>query len=219
MPAKFQVRARQSGRLSRLSTSTIILAFTPTLMASSLLSIASKRIPSRSSPLFVRHASGRPESGVGDPKKDNLRRVLYPSNIRSKPSPTGTWRPDVETVVQTAVPSAEAHETIERAWLLHQRHIRKRREEERERKFARMKTAMDALHELDPALYREAKKQDDPRKRSEEEIEKSKTMRAAERRAAEARIRGLFPRELRAPTETPSKSGWNYNYKPVGSKS
>ena len=36
-----------------------------------------------------------------------------------------------------------------------------------------------------------------------------------EKKAVEARIRGLFPRELRMPTDTPPKNGWTYDFTPV----
>ncbi|KAJ3854709.1 hypothetical protein EV368DRAFT_72728 [Lentinula lateritia] len=52
-----------------------------------------------------------------------------------KATTTETWRPDVEKALQYAIPSVQAHDTIERAWLLYKWHIRKRREVETERKF------------------------------------------------------------------------------------
>ncbi|EDR15239.1 uncharacterized protein LACBIDRAFT_149313, partial [Laccaria bicolor S238N-H82] len=48
------------------------------------------------------------------------------------------------------------HQTIERAWLLHKRHLRKKRDAEVARKFKCMKEAMDELYKLDPKLYLEA---------------------------------------------------------------
>ena len=73
---------------------------------------------------------------------------------------------------------------------------------------------MEKLRELDPALYRAANEVEDPRARSEEEMELLKTMKGPEKKAAEARIRGLFPREMRVPTDTPPRDGWNYNWSP-----
>jgi len=63
-------------------------------------------------------------------------------------------------------------------------------------------------------LYREANRREDPRARSEAERELAKTLKTTEIRTLEARIRGLFPRELRVPTDTPPREGWNYDYKP-----
>lgn len=162
----------------------------------------------------IRHYAGRPE-GVGDPKKEIIRRVLYPSNIRSRAVPVGTWRSDVGQAVQHAIPSVQAHHTIERAWLLHKRQIRKRREAELSRKFECMKKAMEELEGVDSGLYMEANRQDDPRARTAAEMQLAKTLRSSELRAVEARVRGLFPRELRIPTDTPPLSGWNYEWKPI----
>ncbi|KAK2461488.1 hypothetical protein APHAL10511_005951 [Amanita phalloides] len=151
---------------------------------------------------------------TGDPKKDIIRKTLYPSNIRNRASPTGTWRPDVGRAVQYAIPSVQAHDTIERAWLLHKRHIRKQREAELARKFACMERAMQELERVDKALYMAVNKEEDPRARSIVEVELSRTLKTSEIRTLEARIRGLFPRELRIPTDTPSKDGWYYDWKP-----
>jgi len=82
------------------------------------------------------------------------------------------------------------------------------------RKFNAMKEAMDELHRVDSRLWMEANKPEDPRARSDAERELSKQLRTAEVKTLEARIRGLFPRELRIPTDTPSREGWNYDYKP-----
>lgn len=159
------------------------------------------------------YAAPNHDSG-GDPQKDIMRRVLYPGNIKNRPTPIGTWRPDVARALQRAIPSVQAHDTIERAWLLHKRHLRHRRATEAERKFAQMKKAMDVLGGLDLRLYHEANRRDDPRARSAEEMEFIKKSKVSEIRAMEGRIHGLFPRELRIPTETPSRTGWKYAWKP-----
>jgi len=163
-------------------------------------------------PTSIRHYAAPTESS-SDPKRDIIRRVLFPSNIRNRPTPIGTWRPDVGRAIQRAIPSVQAHGTIERAWLLYKRHLRKKREAEIARKFECMKKAMDVLHEIDPRLYMEANRPEDPRARSAAEMTMRKAMKASELRAMEARIRGLFPRELRMPTETASRTGWKYEWK------
>ncbi|TFK77521.1 hypothetical protein BDN72DRAFT_884991 [Pluteus cervinus] len=161
----------------------------------------------------IRHYAARGEP-AGDPKKETIRRALYPSSIRNRPSPTGTWRPDVARALQLAIPSKQAHETIERAWLLHKRQVRKQREAELARKFECMKKAMEELENVDSRLYMEANKSEDPRARSQAEMALVKTLKTSEIRSLEARIRGLFPRELRIPTDTPPRNGWNYDWKP-----
>lgn len=162
----------------------------------------------------TRNYAAKPEA-MTDPKKEIIRRALYPSNIRNRPTPIGTWRPDVGQAIQRAIPSVQAHHTIERAWLLHKRQIRKRREAELTRKFESMKRAMEELEKIDTRLYMEANRQEDPRARTTAEMNLAKTLRSSELRALEARIRGLFPRELRTPTDTPPLSGWNYEWKPI----
>ena len=76
-------------------------------------------------------------------------------------------------------------------------------------------TGTQVLKEVDPRLYKLANVEEDPRDRSPEEVELAKTLRAPEKRALDSRIRGLFPRELRVPTDTPSRDGWNYDWKPA----
>ncbi|KAI0673593.1 hypothetical protein C8Q78DRAFT_637195 [Trametes maxima] len=183
-------------------------------MSSPLLALGKQKLSLRVAQTSVRYA-GRQESGGGDPRNDIIRRALYPSNIRNRPSPVGTWRPDVGRRLQRAIPSAQAHETIERAWLLHQRHVRRSRSAELQRKFESVRGAMETLREVAPELYVEANKDEDPRARSAAEMELLKKLKGPEKKAVEARIRGLFPRELRIPTDTPPKNGWVYDFTPV----
>ncbi|KAH8835677.1 hypothetical protein DL96DRAFT_1575177 [Flagelloscypha sp. PMI_526] len=161
----------------------------------------------------IRHYAARDQEAP-NAKVDNIRRALWPSNLRTRAAPTGGWRPDVAQALQFAIPSVQAHETIERAWKLHERHIRHQQDEETRRKFDCMRRAMEVLSEVDPHRYYEANKRDDPRARSPEEKVFMKNMRGNELRTAEARVRGLFPRELKAPADTPSRDGWNYEWKP-----
>lgn len=180
---------------------------------SSLFASSTSKLPFRVSQTPVRYA-GRTVAGV-DPVKDILRRVLYPHTVRNKPTPTGTWRSDVSRAIQRAIPSRQAHETIERAWLLHVRHLRRKRDSELGRKYECMKRAMDVLETIDPRLYREANRQEDPRARTPAEVQLMKSLRGVERKALESRPPGLFPRELRVPTDTPSRNGWKYDWTPV----
>ena len=184
-------------------------------MSSPLLALrATKNLPLRVAQTSVRNYAVRKDS-TSDPKVEIIRRYLYPSTIRNRPSPTGLWRPDVGRRLQKAIPSVQAHETIERAWLLHQRHVRRGRQAELERKFNCMTEAMETLRKLDKRLYTGANVEEDPRMRTEAEIELSKTLKGPEKKALESRIRGLFPRELRIPTDTPPRDGWNYEFEPI----
>ena len=182
-------------------------------MASSRLALSQQKFPLRISGISVRH-SGKREAIV-DSTKENLRKALYPPNIANKPTPTGTWRPDVARAIQLAIPSKQAHDTIERAWLLYQRHLRWKRDEELARKYECMRKAMDELERIDPHLFAEANRVEDPRQRGAAETELAKTLRGAEKKALESRLPALFPRELRVPTDTPARDGWNYEWRPV----
>lgn len=161
--------------------------------------------------IFVRYA-GR-KAVHGDPQNELIRRALYPSNIRNKETPTGTWRPDVARALKRAIPSKQSHETIQRAWLLHERHLRWKREEESERKFRCMEKAMSELEKVDATLFKEANRAEDPRTRAQSEVEMLNSLRGAAHKALESRISGLFPREIRLPTDTPPRAGWNYDWK------
>ena len=178
--------------------------------------LTQKPLPN-SSQTSVRNASGRRDNV--DPKRDTIRRALYPSNIRNTASPTGSWRPDTMRALKKAIPSVEAHETIERAFKLYIRHQRQRRQAELERKYECMRNAMVELEKLDPRLALEANRPEDPRVRTAAETALLTTLRGPEKKSTEGRIRGLFPRELRAPTDTPSKDGWNYDWKGPPSRS
>ncbi|TFK41918.1 hypothetical protein BDQ12DRAFT_703389 [Crucibulum laeve] len=183
-------------------------------MSTSLLNASKANLTLRTSPSLARSYAAKPESQGGDPRREVIRRVLYPSQLRNRPTPVGTWRSDVGRAIQHAIPSKQAHQTIERAWLLHQRHVRKQRDTELRRKFECMKKAMDELEKIDTRLYLEANRQEDPRARSRTEVDLIKTLKTSEVRVLEARIRGLFPRELKIPTDTPSRTGWNYESRP-----
>jgi large subunit ribosomal protein L40 len=201
--------ARTGHKRARTSLRTILR----TPMASSHLALNRPKFPLRISRISVRHSTRR-ETAI-DPIKETIRKALYPPNISNKPSPTGTWRPDVARAIQVAIPSKQAHETIERAWLLYQRHERWRREEELGRKYECMKKAMDELEKIDPRLFREANRPEDPRQRGAAEVEMAKNLRGVEKKALESRLPGLFPREMRVPTDTPSRDGWKYEWTPV----
>ncbi|KAL5495033.1 hypothetical protein ACEPAI_495 [Sanghuangporus weigelae] len=183
-------------------------------MSSSLL--ASSKIVARKkyanfTLVYTRNA-GRKAGHSGDPQNELIRRVLYPSNIRNRETPTGTWRPDVAKALRKAIPSKQAHETIERAWLLHERHTRWKRDEETKRKFECIRRAMVELELIDPYLFKEANRVEDPRKRPEAEVELLKNLKGAEKKAMERRLPGLFPPELRLPTDTPPRAGWDYDW-------
>jgi large subunit ribosomal protein L40 len=75
---------------------------------------------------------------------------------------------------------------------------------------------MEELEKIDSRLYMEANKREDPRAWTAADLEKTSHLRGAVKQFFQWRIRGLFPRELRLPTDTPSRNGWDYQWKPLG---
>jgi large subunit ribosomal protein L40 len=156
-----------------------------------------------------------PAKKGGDPKLENMRAALYPpTRLDRSTAPTGLHRPDAPAALERVITSPEAHETIQRAWVVWSKNKRDAREAELKRKFECMKRAMDDLEQTDATLYRIATSKPDPRAVDQETAESLKEYRGAERRALEARVEGLFPRDLRIPTDTPSRDGWNYDWTP-----
>lgn len=95
--------------------------------------------------------------------------MLYPNTIRNRPSPKGVHRPDVAITLKRAIPSVQAHETIERAWNLHQKRLREKRAEDMEKRWVCMRDAMEKLREMDKELYEAANEREDERKSTPEE--------------------------------------------------
>jgi large subunit ribosomal protein L40 len=81
-----------------------------------------------------------------------------------------------------------------------------------------MKGAMDELEKSWPHLAREANRKEVPEVRSEEEMRLAGRLKGFARRALDARLPGLFPREMRIPTDTPPVGGWDHDWKPVQRK-
>jgi large subunit ribosomal protein L40 len=151
-----------------------------------------------------------------DPRLDNLRVALYPRTRAERgEAPTGVHRPDVVAAFERTLPSAEAHETITRAFKLFERRKRALREEELRRKFECMRDAMTDLERHHPAWYRAAKVKVDPRGVSQKDEAEFKLYRGTARTAVEAKsVEGFFPRHLRVPVDTPPRDGWQHDWAP-----
>ena len=158
-------------------------------------------IPQTRVQIHARHATKKASSN--EPKNDVIQKALYPSNIRNRETPTGIWRSDVGKRLQLAIPSKQAHETIERAWLLRNRRVRESLRDESARKFEKMRAAMSELERIDPHRFKACNVQEDPRVRIQGDSKKV--------RRDDSRLPGLFPREMRIPTDTPSRTGWVYD--------
>jgi large subunit ribosomal protein L40 len=78
------------------------------------------------------------------------------------------------------------HWTIHRAWLLFKRAERIARERELERQYNKIRDACEELKRTDERLFRNAV--------SKKEV-------------------GTFPIELRIPTDTPPRNGWNHGWR------
>ena len=64
-------------------------------------------------------------------------------------------------------------------------------------------------------FYSRRQTREDLRVRSLVEMEALKDKPSAEKRAIESHIRGLFPTELKVPTDTPSQEGWQHEWRPL----
>ncbi|KAG9019304.1 hypothetical protein FRB90_004017 [Tulasnella sp. 427] len=155
----------------------------------------------------------RPALSPAQMKDEALKKLLYPRLIgKPRVNPVGVHRREVNRALRRVVRSAEAHETIERAWQLHKRELRESREAELQRKCESMRNAMDKLKEVDRRLYDLAAAKVDPRGILPDDAEEVKQLRGPAQKFHAARVQGLFPREMWIPTDTPKKDGWNYDW-------
>ena len=131
-----------------------------------------RRLPSIN---LIRYASSTGSSG--DSRHTIARRVI----LESPPSPTLTLTPEDQI----------RHETIHRAWILHERNREKRRMNALKAQQSKMQDACDTLQKIRPALFNKL----------------------TARRRGESQQDLLFPPRLRIPAEHPSSKGWNYGWK------
>ncbi|GAA6005021.1 hypothetical protein JCM11491_002309 [Sporobolomyces phaffii] len=133
----------------------------------------------------------RPGEGAGDSRVEAIKNVLYES------SPSDA---DRLAALQKVVPSAEVHETISRAWALHQRHRRESHALELNRKYTAMREAIDLLKQTDKALWDKA-------------VGGKKFQNVDQSQATNARLEGIVPRELRVPMDQPGGQLWDSEWK------
>lgn len=164
--------------------------------------------------------------------------ALHETSKTHASSPTGTYHPqmlDRLTHVLLPIPNAdparakETHETITRAHLVSKRMERESRERALRAKEASLKRACDALRAISESssdrsvkrLYEAAMYQPDVRNKNSAspapEVEEGKKLSLAERKYYDARIEGVFPREMKVPRDTwPNGERWDYGWKRVG---
>ncbi|CAK9782457.1 hypothetical protein CC85DRAFT_263484 [Cutaneotrichosporon oleaginosum] len=202
------------------------------MSAPMLASTSRARLPSVAPALrrtaFNAHAT--PTEG----KMEVIRAALYPKDgvAPTSASPIGARHADYERRIRAAAPSAEAHETIERAWNLFRRDARAERTAALAAKYDAM---VAACAELD-ALTRPAG-QDGESKSGDGVLPRAVYDRAmvrvahasaayaaakqgmaqgkkktTESRWLEARPEGIVPREAWVPVDSRGK-GWNYEWK------
>ncbi|GMK57878.1 hypothetical protein CspeluHIS016_0407120 [Cutaneotrichosporon spelunceum] len=95
---------------------------------SMLASTSRARVPSLA-PVLRRNAGFNAHSTPTEGKMEVIRASLYPKGgvAPTSASPIGARHTDYERRIRAAAPSAEAHETIERAWNLYRRDARSAR--------------------------------------------------------------------------------------------
>ncbi|CEQ42629.1 SPOSA6832_04468, partial [Sporobolomyces salmonicolor] len=133
----------------------------------------------------------RPGEGAGDARIETIKNLLY------EPGPSDA---DRLAALSRVIPSAEAHETVQRAWALHQRHRRESHSAELARKYASMRAAIDLLEQTDKALWEKA-------------VGGKKFQNVDQSNATNARLEGIVPRELRVPMEQPGGQVWDSEWK------
>jgi large subunit ribosomal protein L40 len=164
--------------------------------------------------------------------------TLHEASKTHASSPTGTYHPQMlDRLTHILLPSPDAdparaketHETITRAHLVSKRLERESRDRALRAKEASLKRACDALRAISESssnrsvkrLYEAAMYQPDVRNRNSAsptpEVAEGKKLSLAERKYYEARIEGMFPREMKVPRDTwPNGERWDYGWKRVG---
>ncbi|KAJ1819399.1 hypothetical protein LPJ56_003653, partial [Coemansia sp. RSA 2599] len=112
---------------------------------------------------------GGPSHLSSDPRYEAMKQIMFQEEPRQLPKLTEE--------------DLERHQTILRAVEVMRMEDRRKRRLERERKFAAMEAAYEALEAADPRLYKAAC------------IKENNV---------------VFPRQMRVPTETPAKKIWDY---------
>lgn len=147
-------------------------------------------------------SSSSPSSSV-HPLQD-----LYPSSQpKRSPKPWASPRPDRAILLSKALPSPEAHETIDRATRLHKVSTANGRLAALKRKHALLFEACEELRLTSKVHYDLATQAPPGTLALDVPVLQAK-----------GKFEGLFPREMRLPTETPGNKGWDYDWKFVPEK-
>ncbi|EIW65916.1 hypothetical protein TREMEDRAFT_66002 [Tremella mesenterica DSM 1558] len=182
-----------------------------------------KSIPSKKTSKVIsttqRYASGpNPHLTPLDAKQDALRSLLYPPEASSSSSPVGSYHPSLLPRLKHVIGDPEVHETIERAYKLHQRLQRETQTRSLQLKYRAMVEACEELlrmseeGEVEKNVYDRAMTKSGQSEKVEGEIKRGNP----EVKWAAARLEGLFPREMGVPVESRGKS-WDYGWRRPGS--
>ncbi|GAA5847945.1 hypothetical protein JCM5353_007264 [Sporobolomyces roseus] len=170
------------------------LPSTPSATRTYATAKASSASGSRKKANQVTNRGTRPGEGSADSRVEAIKNVLYESSSNEA---------DRLAALQKVVPSPEVHETITRAWALHQRHRRETHSTEMARKYTSMRQAIDLLEETDTKLWEKA-------------VGGKKFQNVDQSDATNARLEGLVPREMRVPMEQPGGQLWDSDWKAPG---
>jgi len=176
-------------------------------------STSSSSVPSASSKA-ARSRAGALSTGSKDGKYSLIEKVIASSTTQSK-------QPD-QVADQSGISfDEEQDEVISRAWMLHRHHEREETSDRIKKAALAQWKALDRLKEIKPLLYQVVVSRGSTtgevveiRNGGEEMVEKNKAPGGGTAPQTGVRVGGVFPIDLKIPTDTPSRKGWNYGWKP-----
>lgn len=151
--------------------------------------------------------AGSSSSDGNSDRYDVIRQILYGEDEKMTDSAR------LSRLIET-VPDYQIHETIDRAWKLHERHQRVKQQEQLEKQYLSMNNALEQLRLADLKLYLNVVKDENGsihrlqnivQKNPHENININST----------GKLIGLFPRQIRLPTESLPSSDkvWDHDWK------
>ncbi|EPQ28568.1 uncharacterized protein PFL1_03872 [Pseudozyma flocculosa PF-1] len=166
---------------------------------------------------------------AADSRTEAIKKIVFPNAPSTDNERAAMGATRASDVLPYGEASEEVHSTITRAWLLFQREQREELNARLNRKQERMRAALDDLRHEDERLFASATYRVAPNRRHPDEHAKllslglitkpgqaprpdaptgAEARRMSKAVAGGSRLSGLFPREMRVPTATPSRKGW-----------
>lgn len=151
---------------------------------------------------YLKKGAGRTTTSSGPDRTDVIRKMLYEQKEEE-----GQRLKKLASVV----PSPEIHETIHRAWQLRLRQNREKVASRLESQYASIDKALEELRIADVSLYLRTLKDSDGNMARLENV----GSRATGGLNATGKLPGLFPRQMRIPSETSPADGkvWDHDWK------